>query len=1165
MNKRLYVETHTNYEVEKIEALIERHLGQSITGTRKLSVFDFIQTDENTFNNFYENVLKDELVHSIYETVELGDVYIAYEAVGGQYDQASEWAQVLLKNDDVRVEVSELIIFKEQVDLKAVRRLLVNPLEFQDKDLAVFNVNPLDEVTPMQVYNDFIELDESALRTFYNEHGFAMEYEDIQYVQDYFINEKRNPTETELLVLDTYWSDHCRHTTFMTEIQEVEFESFPLKDAIEASFKHYLKDKAELGRAHKPLSLMDITAQNGRYAKNVLKDDIIEVSEEVNACSIRINVDVDGVDEPWLLMFKNETHNHPTEIEPYGGASTCIGGAIRDPLSGRAYVYQAMRITGSGNVLETLSETRVDKLPQAFIAEQASAGYSHYADQIGVSSSYVKEIFHDSYRAKRMECGAVVGAIKESDLIRQSPVTGDVVVMMGGRTGRDGVGGATGSSDIQTTESTVTNAAEVQKGNALEERKIMRLFRDPKISSIIKKSNDFGAGGVSVAIGELADGLLIDLDSVKLKYPGLNPTEVAISESQERMAVVLDPKHVQFFLDKAAAENVEAVVVAEVNDTHRLVIKDANGTYVDLDRTFVDSGGITQKTNALIKNTDVENPLMSYYEINEANILADLQTIQNASQAGLAQRFNAHGALIKPLLGKHQLTPNIGSVESLPILKGTTNTVSMLTHGFIPSVNEYSPYVGGALAVVESLSKTVAMGGDFRKVYFSFQEYFNRLTSSDRWGRVMQALLGTYEAQKQFGLCAIGGKDSMSGSYEGVDVVDTLVSFACSPQKKDLLISSELKSTDSYLYLMDAPIDELGLVDYEALMNQYDAYYALAQDKTILSAMTTDDASIIVTLTKMAMGNHIGFDVALNAEHTSIRPGSIVFETQTEVEGFTFLGKTQVDETANINSVSIALDTLVKANTSVLSPVYPVDGFKVEDAKPVVDNVVSDNTVASGGSVLIPVFEGTVGEYDLIEAFNFYDANVNVFVYSNNPKEFAAAISKADIVAFADGAVNGDVPVLGAFAVEVLRDADVKEALENHINNKKRVLGFGNGFQILVKSGLIPFDKVTQPAYSFAQNNTGRRVCMDVVVQSAQRNLWTANLSEDTVYHAQTHGQVVGDLKAEHIVYQYAGLNPNGSTQGVEALVSDSGLVFGRMGNVNDAIIKNALSGLHNE
>ena len=1165
MNKRIYSENHISLEVSHIEKTLQYNLNTKITGTRFITVYEITNATEESIKTFEESVLLDPLTNTLSDTLDAGEYYLAYQSVDGQYDQITEWSNVLLNDADAHVQVSYIIVFNQEVDLEKAKRLLVNPLEFQEKDINEFSVVAVGTKKPLKTFPEFTSYDTEAITKFYKEHGFAMELEDLIYIQEYFIKEQRNPTETELLVLDTYWSDHCRHTTFMTEIEDVKFLDFPLKEAVENSFREYLADKDELGRTGKVISLMDITAQNGRYAKDILKDNIIELSDEVNACSIRINVDVDGVDEPWLLMFKNETHNHPTEIEPFGGASTCIGGAIRDPLSGRAYVYQAMRITGSGNVLETLDETLEDKLPQSFISTQAAHGYSHYADQIGISSSYVKEIYHDSYKAKRMELGAVVGAIKEDDLIRETPASGDVVVMMGGRTGRDGVGGATGSSDVQSVETAETNAAEVQKGNALEERKIMRLFRDPEVSRMIKKSNDFGAGGVSVAIGELADGLEIDLDQVKLKYDDLNATEIAISESQERMAVVLDPASVSRFLELAAAENVEAVVVAYVNDTNRLVVKDTEGVYVDLDRKFLDSGGIRQKTVATIADTQNANPLTESYDITETNILKDLSALENASQAGLAQQFNAHGALIKPLLGKTQLSPNIGSVERIPLLKGKTNTVSMLTHGFIPSVSEYSPYVGGSLAVVESLSKTVAMGGDYTKVYFSFQEYFNRLTNAEKWGRVMQALLGTYSAQKALGLCAIGGKDSMSGTYGDIDVVDTLVSFACSPQKEDLLVSSELKSTNANLYIIETPMNDLGLVDFDALKAQYDAYHNLVKNNQVLSAATTDDASVVVTLAKMAIGNLIGYDVELAKHHTAVRPGTIIFESESDLEGFSKLGTTNESQIVKVNQVELEFSQVLNAHTKTLEPVYPINGFSTSHPE-VSTPRVSDVEVKVDQNVLVPIFPGTVGEYDLVAAFQNEGASVTSFIYQGDDHEFAKVIAEHDVIAFADGAINGDVPAIANYAVQVINKPVVKEAIEKHLADNKRILGFGNGFQLLVKTGLLPFEKVQTPVMSFAQNDTGRRVSLEVKVQESNvDSFWLTNIDTRTLYHAQDHGQLVGDVNVGQVAFRYDGRNPNGSIDGIEALISVNGNIFGRMCNVSSDIVKNALSGNSNE
>lgn len=1148
MNKRFFIEVKNEYKVE------DKNIA------RKIEVIDLFDLSPEDLLEIKDTILHDPLTQTISETLEVNEPYFAYEAVDGQYDQKLDWLKTLLNKEEVKT--STILVLNEGVNKDDYINYNINPLEYTIKDLNKMEYKVNNTMKAMEDFTGFINFDKDQIKDFYDKHGLAMEIEDLFFIQDYFIKEGRDPIETEIRVLDTYWSDHCRHTTFMSELDSIIIDQSPLKEAIEESFKLYLSDKEELGRSDKAISLMDVTAQNGRYAKKIEKDDVIEVSDEVNACSIRITVDNDGVDEPWLLMFKNETHNHPTEIEPFGGASTCIGGAIRDPLSGRAYVYQAMRITGAANVLESNEETHPDKLAQSFISKSAAEGYSHYARQIGITASYVKEIYHDSYKAKRMELGAVVGAIKESDLIREQPQAGDVVVMLGGRTGRDGVGGATGSSDVQSLETAESNAAEVQKGNALEERKIIRLFKDPVISRMIKKSNDFGAGGVSVAIGELADGLDIDLSKVLTKYDGLNPTELAISESQERMAVVLDKSNVEEFIKRADKENVETSIVAHVTDTNRLVIRDQENTYVDLDRNFVDSGGITQHANAHIVDNNKENPLTKIYDQTKENLLEEASRLENASQAGLAQYFDAQESTIKPLLGKTQLTPNIGSVQSIPLASGRTNTVSVLTHGFIPSVSEYSPFVGGSLAVVESVSKTVALGGDYKKVYLSFQEYFNRLTDDKKWGNVLSALLGTYKTQRELGICAIGGKDSMSGTYEDLNVVDTLVSFACSPQDERNMVDSVLKEVESNIYLIPTPINDLGLVDFDTLKENYETYHNLIQTHKVLAASTSDDTSILFAAVKMALGNKVGFEILSDSVITAIKPGSILFQTQETLDQFELLARTNLQEEIILkNKDLISLDEIITANTQPLNELYPFNDFQT--SKNSMETTMHDHLEGLSKetvNVLVPVFPGTSREYALIQELENQGASVTTFVYSNNDAEFAQAIEVSDIIALADGSVNGDLPNPAVLTSIVFNRPVVKEALNQLMSNKKLILGFGNGFQTLVKTGLLPHGQVQEASLAFTQNSNGRHVAgVNKLINTNPESFWTQN-AQPALYQSSSTGRLVGDTKNLSVLSRYKDINPTGSHDDIEALASHNGLVFGRMSETDPVTITNAIN-----
>ena len=1191
MKQRLFVEKKQGFDQEAVNLknTLRDISKQDIKNLRLIEVYDLFNIDEVLYTTVKERIFTDALIDDTFETIDLdGYSVVSYETVDGQYDQSADATQRHIKlidaKSDVTVKTGTLILMDQGLDLTLIKKYLMNPVEVMTKDLSVMELRPLPSMKAMKDYSGFIKMDQDALEAFYQEESWAMEFEDMQYIQDYFIKEERDPSETELKVLDTYWSDHCRHTTFFTHLDNIEFEDFALRPAVEQSFKTYLEDKELLGREDKAISLMDITTQVGRYAKRILKDEVIEVSEEVNACSIVIDVDVDGVNEPWLLMFKNETHNHPTEIEPFGGASTCIGGAIRDPLSGRAYVYQAMRITGSGNVLTPFEETMEHKLAESVISRKAAEGYSHYAKQIGIASSYVQEIYHDSYRAKRMELGAVVGAVKQADIVRMTPLKGDVIVMLGGRTGRDGVGGATGSSDTQTVENIDTFFAEVQKGNALEERKIVRLFRNPEVTKMIKKSNDFGAGGVSVAIGELADGLEIDLDCVKTKYEGLNPCEIAISESQERMAVVLDPKDLDRFIELAQGEDCEAVVVAKVTDTNRLIIKDKNGIHVDLDRDFLNSSGVTQHANARIQGKNMENPLQETEILNKEAILDTLGSLRHASQKGLAQMFDSSvggTTVLKPLSGQFELTPNVASVQMIPLLKGQTQTCSILSHGFIPEVSEYSPYIGGMMAVVESVSKTVAVGGDYTKIYLSFQEYFNRLTNDVKWGNVLQALLGTYTSLKELGLSAIGGKDSMSGSFGDIDVVDTLVSFACSPANSLNIVSSEFKQLGSKLYILEAKHDGLGNIDFDQLKEDYAAYHELILEGKVLSAATTDSSHAILALLKMSFGNGYTFNLqAPEALIASLKPGSIVFESADSIQGFEMIGTVTGSEQYVINDTVIELEDALQRFLEPLQNLYPSENLdEVEHRLPFFDTeALASPFKQDEVEVLVPVFPGTTGEYELMKAFSDQGAVVKSFVYSDieDDEALAKAISTAHIVALAGGSLLGDEPHSVGHGYKTIFNANhTKQALSHHLDQKRLVLGFGNGYQALVKTGLLPYGKLCDSKLSFAKNKSSRHVSSAVSVQ-VQSNHSVAYKGlqpglASSLFSSNTYGRLVGDV--DYLVHHglvastYVDINPSGSVCDIEGLSSECGLVFGQMSHPEQSlnqkdhqVFKNAVS-----
>ncbi|MDR2832216.1 MAG: phosphoribosylformylglycinamidine synthase, partial [Streptococcaceae bacterium] len=815
---RIFVEKKEEFATEATSLArdLNETLNLSLEKVRVINVYDLFDINEEELKIAKENVLSEIVTDHVFDSLDLAhQTYFAVEFLPGQYDQRADSAEqclrLLSENERTTIKSGKIILLEgvNEEQLVSIKAYYINPIEMREKNLLEVAKNEENVPKDVVIYEDFNQLDTLGLENFLNEQGMAMTLEDITFIQAYFKNEeKRNPSQTELKVLDTYWSDHCRHTTFETIIKKVTFEKGRFQESLEAAFHTYLEMRADAHENKKPMTLMDMATINARQLrKHGLLDDV-EVSEEINACSVYIDVDVDGVKEPWLLQFKNETHNHPTEIEPFGGASTCIGGAIRDPLSGRAYVYQAMRISGSGNILEKIEDTRVGKLPQKTISKGATHGNSSYGNQIGLATSFVREIFHEGYKAKHLETGAVVAAAPLKNVVRQSPLPGDLVILLGGKTGRDGVGGATGSSKAHKEDSITTASSEVQKGNAPTERKIQHLFRDEKVTRLIKKCNDFGAGGVAVAIGELADGLAINLDKVPVKYHGLNGTELAISESQERMAVVVDRNDADQFITYAAEENLEAVVVAYVTNNHRLIMSWRGKEIVNLSRNFLNTNGAKQEIELIVPSISQDNPFASQVTGTtfKEKFLNNLKQDNVASLQGMIENFDASigaGTVLMPFGGKYQLTEQEGSVHKIPVRHGNTNTTSLLTYGYNPFISSFSPFHGAAYAVVESIAKITALGGNWQGIRFSFQEYFKRLEKdAKRWGEPFSALLGAIQMQKEFGLAAIGGKDSMSGSFEELHVPPTLISFAVQTQEASKIKSAELKHAGNYIYLI---------------------------------------------------------------------------------------------------------------------------------------------------------------------------------------------------------------------------------------------------------------------------------------------------------------------------------------------------------------------------
>jgi len=913
---RLFVEKKKGFQVEaeSLKNELNTNLHLHIKELRLIVVYDVFNIEkkllEDAVASVFSEPVTDDVSVEMLRATSLQSFAIEY--LPGQFDQRADSAMQCMKlidpKSDAIIKSAKLILLDDSVNdenLQRIKKYCINEIEAREKNMSILDASENVNIAEIPVFEGFIEFSEKEIEDFRKTHGLAMSLEDILFVQQYFRNEEhRDPTETEIKVLDTYWSDHCRHTTFETEIENVTFAPSPFQEQLQDAYNQYLELRDKVHGGRKPMTLMDLATICGKHERKTGNLEDMEVSEEINACSVYVDVDVDGKTEKWLLMFKNETHNHPTEIEPFGGASTCVGGAIRDPLSGRSYVYQAMRVTGAGDITEPVENTLEGKLPQRVISKTAAHGYSSYGNQIGLACTHVREIYHNGYKAKRMEIGAVVGAVPADYVRREKPQAGDIVIMFGGRTGRDGIGGATGSSKEHTETSLELCAAEVQKGNAPEERKIQRLFRNPEVTRLVKKSNDFGAGGVSVAIGELADGLEIDLDAVKTKYKGLNGTELAISESQERMSVVVDPKDVETFVEHCRKENIEATVIARITDDHRLKIKWNNHTIVNICRQFINTSGVRQKTSVRVRSPHHLIPSSSHHRI-----LSLLSNLNVSSQQNMIEMFDSTigaSTVLMPFGGKYQLTETQAGVQKLPVRHGYTDTCSILSFGYNPFISEYSPFQGAQYAIIESMAKLVAVGGDYRKIRFTFQEYFEKLgKDAEKWGKPFAALLGALSVQNFFSLPAIGGKDSMSGTFKELNVPPTLVSFAIATEKASNIISPEFKKTKNHIYLIKHQPDALRNPDFEQLKQVFDFMVENIRDKKIISAFTCQFGGIIEALCKMSFGNNLGFHIHTQEDIFCYNYGSFVVETEKELhsEHAVYLGK--VADTFIINDEEI--------------------------------------------------------------------------------------------------------------------------------------------------------------------------------------------------------------------------------------------------------------------
>ena len=1200
MKKRIFVEKKGIFDVESPKILTEiKSILPKVENVKVYNIYDVFGLSESDFSKTVGSIFADLVTDIIHTENPATEQYFATEFLPGQYDQRADSAEqcisLLTGTDNAAVRSGKLIEIKgiSSVDLDKVKDLLINKVESREKDLFKLEIPAQEKPTPVIVHEGFIGFNEAELEQFYQQHGFAFGFDDLLFIQNYFQSENRNPTETELKVLDTYWSDHCRHTTFETELKDIQFKG-EFKETLDKIFADYLEKRKFLGREAKPISLMDLATVCARYFHKTGKLENLVVSDEINACTIEIEAEYDGKKEPWYLLFKNETHNHPTEIEPFGGASTCLGGAIRDPLSGRAFVYQAMRLSGAADVLEPVSATLQGKLPQRTIIKQAANGYSSYGNQIGLATTMVNEIYHEGYRAKRMEVGFVVGAVPKTWVKREKPQNGDIVILLGGATGRDGVGGATGSSKEQDETSIHTLSTEVQKGNAVEERKIQRLFRNPEVTTLIKKSNDFGAGGVSVAIGEIADSLEIDLDILPLKYEGLNGTELAISESQERIAVVVDAKDKDQFIHFCERENIKAVEVAKVTDSGRMQMFWKGTKIVDLSREFLNSNGCAKSQNAEISHLQkLENQSEIFNEENLIRILLDKNT---ASQKGLLEMFDSSvGAttVAMPLGGKHQITEMEGSVQTLPVLNAkNVETVSLAAWGFDAEISSQNSLIGAADAVVESVAKIVAMGGDYRKIRLSFQEYFEKLgQNSEKWGKPLASLLGAYDAQMNFGLAAIGGKDSMSGTYQNLNVPPTLISFTCADGQKKHIISPEFKEVGNKIYHFYHQNKENGLPDYETLKEVFDFVHQQIKAGNIVSVKTIKDGGAAVSLAKICFGNHLGAEVEL-AESQVLEKniGGFIIESKTELAHSQLhkIGKVTEGKTLVINKKAFDLGKLLSAYTQTFENLFPTAepdrieiniDEKLNSTSP--KNIIIKKHNIAKPRVFAPIFPGTNCEYETQNAFRKEGAEVTSLPLINLTKSlleesieaWTKEIDQSQILVFSGGFSAGDEPDGSAkFIVNVLKNEQMKSAVHRLLERDGMILGICNGFQALVKSGLLPYGEIRdldEDSPTLAHNAIGRHISQMVDVKVVNDDSpWLKGMKNEVYTIPISHGEgrfmaseeVLTELyKNGQIATQYIDFegkvahgmpyNPNNSLFGIEGITSRSGKIFGRMGH----------------
>ena len=1220
--KSIFVEKKEGFNVEGKSLLEDFKTNlrvESLENVRVVNKYILGKVNEEDYKKSLYSVFSEKTVDNLYEEkipMDNEEIAFAVEYLPGQYDQradsASECYALLTAGERIEVKTAKVIILKgnlKEEEVQKIKHYYINPVDSREVDVYSKELlSGLEDPADVEIINGFIQKNDEEIASYHKELGLAMSVNDLLMIRDYFKNEERDPSITEIKVIDTYWSDHCRHTTFSTAIENVEIEEGKLNNPLIKSYNAYLKSRDFVygKETTRDENLMDIAVivMKEMRKKGLLED--LDVSEEINACSINVNIETDNGNEEYLVMFKNETHNHPTEIEPFGGAATCLGGAIRDPLSGRTYVYQAMRVTGAADPTVEIDETLNGKLPQRTIVLGAAHGYSSYGNQIGLATGQVSEIYHPNYVAKRMEVGAVIAAAPKENVVREEPKASDLVILLGGRTGRDGIGGATGSSKEHTEESINTCGAEVQKGNPPTERKIQRLFRNEKVAKMIKRCNDFGAGGVSVAIGELTRGLDINLDMVPKKYEGLDGTEIAISESQERMAVVVNKEDAKEFISLSAEENLEAIVVAEVTDTERLRMFWRGEKIVDLKREFLDTNGARQTTDVKVE-LPKEYPLAIGEEVNvKERWMKTLTELNVASQKGLVERFDStigSGTVMMPFGGKYALTPAEGMAAKIPVLNGESKDATLMSYGFNPELGMWSPYHMAYYAVIESVTKIAAMGGDYRKIRLTFQEYFERLGNNpSRWGKPFAALLGAYQAQSDLGLPAIGGKDSMSGSFGQLDVPPTLVSFAVAVEKASKIVSNELKKVGSKLVLLMAEKNDDYTLNVETFKNNLEALYKLTSNKKVLSASTVRFGGIAETLSKISFGNKIGikFNGLSKEELFGLNYGSVIVEVATDedlnkaFEGCSYkvIGETiekpviiseEYDFTFNIddliNVYEKKLSTVFKIKTEKSQESVPE--IKVEEKKIILPSSPSIKTAKP--RVIIPVFPGTNCEYDCNRAFTKAGAETTELVFKNYSKsallESIEALEKqireSQIIMIPGGFSAGDEPDgSGKFIATIFRNERIKDAVNDLLKNRDGlVLGICNGFQALIKLGLVPYGEIVdieEDMATLTYNNINRHMSSIIRTKiTSNKSPWFSEVNVGDIHNvAISHGEgrfIANEellrqlITNDQIATQYVDLegnvsldmpfNPNGSVLGIEGITSPDGRVLGKMGH----------------